>query len=54
MTGGGPANSTALISWFAYAEIFKALNLGTWGCPGDHHRPDYPGSDHSLPAGAQN
>jgi multiple sugar transport system permease protein len=28
MTGGGPANSTALISWFAYAEIFKALNLG--------------------------
>ncbi len=29
MTGGGPANSTALISWFAYAEIFKSLNLGT-------------------------
>jgi multiple sugar transport system permease protein len=28
MTGGGPANSTALISWFAYSEIFKALNLG--------------------------
>ncbi len=28
MTGGGPANSTALISWFAYAEIFKGLNLG--------------------------
>ena len=28
MTGGGPANSTALISWFAYAEIFKFLNLG--------------------------
>ena len=28
MTGGGPANATALISWFAYAEIFKALNLG--------------------------
>jgi multiple sugar transport system permease protein len=28
MTGGGPANSTALISWFAYAEIFKSLNLG--------------------------
>ncbi len=28
MTGGGPADSTALISWFAYAEIFKALNLG--------------------------
>ena len=28
MTGGGPANSTAVISWFAYAEIFKSLNLG--------------------------
>jgi ABC-type sugar transport system permease subunit len=28
MTGGGPADATALISWFAYAEIFKNLNLG--------------------------
>jgi multiple sugar transport system permease protein len=28
MTGGGPGDSTALISWFAYAEIFKSLNLG--------------------------
>ncbi len=28
MTGGGPADGTALISWFAYAEIFKNLNLG--------------------------
>jgi ABC-type sugar transport system permease subunit len=28
MTGGGPGDSTALISWFAYAEIFKFLNLG--------------------------
>lgn len=28
MTGGGPADSTALISWFAYSEIFKSLNLG--------------------------
>jgi multiple sugar transport system permease protein len=28
MTGGGPGDSTALISWFAYAEIFKGLNLG--------------------------
>ncbi len=28
LTGGGPGNSTALISWFAYAEIFKFLNLG--------------------------
>lgn len=28
MTGGGPADTTALISWFAYAEIFKNLNLG--------------------------
>jgi multiple sugar transport system permease protein len=29
MTGGGPADSTSLISWFAYAEIYKFLNLGT-------------------------
>jgi multiple sugar transport system permease protein len=28
LTGGGPADATALISWFAYAEIFKSLNLG--------------------------
>lgn len=28
MTGGGPADSTSLISWFAYAEIFRRLNLG--------------------------
>ena len=28
MTGGGPGDATALISWFAYAEIFKGLNLG--------------------------
>jgi ABC-type sugar transport system permease subunit len=28
LTGGGPGNSTAMISWFAYSEIFKALNLG--------------------------
>jgi multiple sugar transport system permease protein len=28
LTGGGPADSTSLISWFAYAEIFKFLNLG--------------------------
>lgn len=28
LTGGGPADSTALISWFAYAEIFRGLNLG--------------------------
>ena len=28
LTGGGPADSTSLISWFAYAEIFKNLNLG--------------------------
>lgn len=28
MTGGGPADATALLSWFAYAEIFKSLNLG--------------------------
>lgn len=28
MTGGGPADATSLISWFAYAEIFRRLNLG--------------------------
>ena len=28
LTGGGPGDATAMISWFAYAEIFKALNLG--------------------------
>jgi multiple sugar transport system permease protein len=28
MTGGGPANATALISWFAYEEVFKFLDLG--------------------------
>jgi multiple sugar transport system permease protein len=28
LTGGGPGDSTALISWFAYAEIYKFLNLG--------------------------
>jgi len=28
LTGGGPADSTSLVSWFAYAEIFKSLNLG--------------------------
>jgi multiple sugar transport system permease protein len=29
MTGGGPADATSLISWFAYAEVFKFLDLGT-------------------------
>ena len=28
LTGGGPGDSTSMISWFAYAEIFKSLNLG--------------------------
>jgi multiple sugar transport system permease protein len=28
LTGGGPGNATSMISWFAYAEIFKSLNLG--------------------------
>ncbi len=28
LTGGGPGDSTSLISWFAYAEIYKFLNLG--------------------------
>ncbi len=28
LTGGGPGDATAMISWFAYAEIFKGLNLG--------------------------
>jgi multiple sugar transport system permease protein len=29
LTGGGPGDATSLISWFAYAEIYKFLNLGT-------------------------
>jgi multiple sugar transport system permease protein len=29
MTGGGPADATSLISWYAYAEAFKFLDLGT-------------------------
>jgi multiple sugar transport system permease protein len=28
LTGGGPGDATSLLSWFAYAEIFKFLNLG--------------------------
>ncbi len=28
LTGGGPGDSTSMISWFAYAEIFRNLNLG--------------------------
>jgi len=29
MTVGGPADATSLISWYAYAEVFKFLDLGT-------------------------
>jgi ABC-type sugar transport system permease subunit len=28
MTGGGPGDATSLISWYAYTEVFKFLNLG--------------------------
>ena len=28
MTGGGPADATAIIGWYAYTEIFRFLNLG--------------------------
>lgn len=28
LTGGGPADATTMLSWFAYAEIFRFLNLG--------------------------
>lgn len=28
MTGGGPADATSLLSWFAYAETFRSLDLG--------------------------
>ncbi|MDP3703096.1 MAG: sugar ABC transporter permease [Candidatus Omnitrophota bacterium] len=28
MTGGGPADATSLVAWYAYAEIFRFLNLG--------------------------
>ena len=53
LTGGGPADSTALISWFAYAEIFKFLNLGGWYCTVNHHCVDNPDINHSLHAGIE-
>ncbi|MGQ9584634.1 MAG: carbohydrate ABC transporter permease [Anaerolineae bacterium] len=28
MTGGGPADATTLVAWYAYTEIFTHLNLG--------------------------
>jgi ABC-type sugar transport system permease subunit len=28
MTGGGPGDSTTLVAWYAYTEIFTHLNLG--------------------------
>lgn len=28
MTGGGPGDSTTLVAWYAYTEIFTRLNLG--------------------------
>src|SRR5881392_2341289 len=28
MTGGGPADATAIIGWYAYTEIFRFLDLG--------------------------
>lgn len=28
MTGGGPADATTLVAWYAYTEIFTNLNLG--------------------------
>jgi ABC-type sugar transport system permease subunit len=28
MTGGGPGTATQLLSWYAYSEIFKFLNVG--------------------------
>ncbi len=28
MTGGGPADATAIVGWYAYTEIFRFLNLG--------------------------
>jgi ABC-type sugar transport system permease subunit len=28
MTGGGPGDATSLISWYAYSEVFKFVNLG--------------------------
>ncbi len=28
MTGGGPGDATSLLAWFAYAEIFRFLDLG--------------------------
>ena len=28
LTGGGPADATTMLAWYAYAEIFRFLNLG--------------------------
>jgi len=28
LTGGGPGDATTMLAWFAYAEIFRFLNLG--------------------------
>jgi len=28
MTGGGPGNSTTILSWFIYAEAFQSFNVG--------------------------
>ncbi|MDR7522595.1 MAG: sugar ABC transporter permease [Armatimonadota bacterium] len=28
LTGGGPADATMMLAWYAYAEIFRFLNLG--------------------------
>ena len=34
MTGGGPGTATQLLSWYAYSEIFKFLNVGNGAAMG--------------------
>ena len=53
LTGGGPADSTSLISWFAYAEIFKSLNLGAGIALSIIIAVNNPDIDHSLHAGTE-
>ncbi len=47
MTGGGPADATSLISWYAYAEVFKFLDLGTGAALGGNagDASVHPGTD---------
>src|SRR5439155_131293 len=50
MTGGGPADATSLISWYAYADDDRKLPLHLHGCgaartecQGNASQPDFAG-----------